>query len=73
MCFPGKRQKNLLADDQEKKAPATPTATTTKPASAPAAKNGSVPVVQATIPSSKMAPRVAIVIYSMYGHIAKCM
>lgn len=62
MCFPGRRQKNLLADDvEQKKSPAS----TSKPA-----KNGTAAVAASTTPA-KMAPKIAIVIYTMYGHIAK--
>ncbi|TCD66324.1 Minor allergen Alt a 7 [Steccherinum ochraceum] len=68
MCFPGRRQKNLLADDVEQKKASTSTPSSSKPA-----KNGSAtPVVSSTAPATKkMAPKVAIVIYTMYGHIAK--
>lgn len=66
MCFPGKRQKALLSDQPEP----------TKKPSAPAKESPtSVTPSESTTTSTiaKMsAPRVAIVIYSMYGHVVQC-
>ncbi|TFK47632.1 NADH-quinone oxidoreductase [Heliocybe sulcata] len=62
MCFPSKRQKNNFTDDEQKKKPASSNSTS-KPAA---------PTSASTTPATVMAaPKVAIVIYSMYGHIAK--
>ncbi|KAF9813550.1 hypothetical protein IEO21_05531 [Rhodonia placenta] len=58
MCFPTKRTKNALSDDDDK-----PNKAAVKPASTPAPAT-----ITTTIPA--MAPKIAIVIYSMYGHIA---
>ncbi|OSX63375.1 hypothetical protein POSPLADRAFT_1039514, partial [Postia placenta MAD-698-R-SB12] len=60
MCFPTKRTKNALSDDDDK-----PTKAAVKPASTPAPAPATITT---TIPA--MAPKIAIVIYSMYGHIA---
>ena len=56
MCFPGKRHKDKHHDDPQPKPPAPPS---TQP-SAPTEP----------VPAPAMSPKVAIVIYSMYGHIA---
>ncbi|TFK78999.1 benzoquinone reductase, partial [Polyporus arcularius HHB13444] len=61
MCLPGKRLKKAFSDDVESKP--------TKPAAAPQATKSS-PTSTAT-KASTMSPKVAIIIYSMYGHIAK--
>ncbi|KII84534.1 hypothetical protein PLICRDRAFT_45888 [Plicaturopsis crispa FD-325 SS-3] len=69
MCFPSKRQKDNFADDSKAKpastkaAPATSSSSTDKPPQLPA----TTPLIA----ESKMAPNVAIVIYSLYGHIVK--
>ncbi|CAL1709330.1 unnamed protein product [Somion occarium] len=77
MCFPGKRQKDLLSDDAKaSKPPASangpqpaPVAASSAPATEPAAP---VPATTTTTAESTMSsPKIAIVIYSMYGHIAK--
>lgn len=68
MCFPGKRQKDNFTEP-------TPTPLGTKaqvnqpeqPVSAPAA----LPPLTSTSQTNMSAPRVAIVIYSLYGHITK--
>ncbi|KAF5349232.1 hypothetical protein D9756_009480 [Leucocoprinus leucothites] len=84
MCFPSKRQKDNFTDEAtkkpsnpqngsdgkdtkaEKNTTQTPTNTTTTP---PA------PVAPSTVPESltaqKMSPRLAIVVYTMYGHVGK--
>jgi len=61
MCFPSKKQKALYSDEATKQSPPA----TKAPAAAPASST------TPTNNSSHMAPNVAIVIYSMYGHIAK--
>lgn len=70
MCFPSKRMKNNLADPEKptgtKGSAASSAPSTTAPTPAP-----TTTTTPATT-STKMAPKVAIVIYSMYGHIAKC-
>ncbi|TDL24547.1 NADH-quinone oxidoreductase [Rickenella mellea] len=86
MCFPSKRQKDILSDEPSNKpesktpAPATasvPPATATAPAPAtehgpaPTEPNGTEPTTEVATEQSKMAPKVAIVFYSLYGHIAK--
>ena len=60
MCFPGKRLKNIFSDDDKKPA------STKKPSSSPPA-----PATTPAPASTMSSPKVAIVIYSMYGHIAK--
>lgn len=62
MCFPTKKQKANLSDDD--KVP-----NKSKPASAPI-KSESDPSTAPQIPSPTMSPKIAIIIYSMYGHIA---
>ncbi|KZP26014.1 benzoquinone reductase, partial [Athelia psychrophila] len=63
MCFPGKRQKANFTEDKK---PATSSATSTStPTSKPTTTTTSA---TASIMSG---PKIAIVIYSMYGHIAK--
>lgn len=70
MCFPSKKQKALYSDEATKQDPPPDTK-----APEPAAPTSSTAPVNSTTPannSSQMAPKVAIVIYSMYGHINKC-
>lgn len=81
MCFPSKRQKNNLSDDNPKNPAPEPIKTqepavaqlSTVPASPPpAAEPTPAPAPVTDIaPATEMAPKVAIIIYSMYGHIAK--
>ena len=67
MCFPGKRLKKTFSDDIESKPKPKPA-----PAPAPApAKSSPAAATSTTTKASAMSPKVAIVIYSMYGHIAK--
>ncbi len=70
MCFPGKRFKKNHSDDPESaKAPASAApAPTTTPAPAPAP----APATQTAPETTMSSPKVAIIIYSLYGHIAKC-
>ncbi|KJA15306.1 benzoquinone reductase [Hypholoma sublateritium FD-334 SS-4] len=66
MCFPSKKQKNNFSDNADKTAPpaesTVPLATSTAP---------ELPLVVAEAPIDMAPPKVGIVIYSMYGHIAK--
>ena len=68
MCFPGKRQKALFSDK--------PKAAKQAPASAPAKESPtptlptSDPTAVSTHPEKMSSPRVAIIIYSMYGHVS---
>jgi len=62
MCFPSKKQKALYSDEANTKQAPTDT------------KAPVIPASSFTTPannSSHMAPNVAIVIYTLYGHIAK--
>jgi NAD(P)H dehydrogenase (quinone) len=63
MCFPSKKQKALYSDEATKQDPPPDTKTPTP--AAPAS------TITPTNNSSQMAPKVAIVIYSMYGHVVK--
>jgi hypothetical protein len=63
MCFPSKKQKALYSDEATKQAPPEDTKAPTPAAPA----STTTPINN----SSQMAPNVAIVIYSMYGHVAK--
>ena len=71
MCFPSKKQKALYSDEATKQAPPPPDTKAPEPA---APTSSTAPVISTTPAntSSQMAPNVAIVIYTMYGHIAKC-
>ena len=74
MCFPNKKQKANFTDDSgipadnEKttKAPNHPTTprTTQSPPTIP-------PITDKAVNQDMSSPKVAIIIYSMYGHIAK--
>ncbi|KAG5719046.1 Minor allergen Alt a 7 [Termitomyces sp. T112] len=79
MCFPNKRQKDNFDDNANQnksstKAATTPAASTSAPAPQPAVAS-TVPVLPPVAPYqtevTTMAPKVAIIIYSTYGHIAK--
>lgn len=83
MCFPSKRQKNNFADkstdpksvsdtNTKGEAKATEPVQAPEPIQAPE-PTSSDPVSTFTLHSSTTMPRVAIVIYSMYGHIATSM
>ena len=83
MCFPGKRQKDLLSDSAKSasKQPAAPAPEEEPPTQVPAEPTTAVntttapPTELATEKQSQTAemssPRIAIIIYSMYGHISK--
>ncbi|KAM5534733.1 hypothetical protein V8D89_011597 [Ganoderma adspersum] len=62
MCFPGKRLKSNHADDEALPAKSSP---------APAAPPTPPPATQSATPVTMSSPKVAIIIYTMYGHIAK--
>jgi len=65
MCFPNKRQKDNFAEAGTDKKPAPVPSTSTQP-------SPSAPVTQTQTTTHNMSPpKVAIVIYTMYGHIAK--
>jgi NAD(P)H dehydrogenase (quinone) len=63
MCFPSKNQKALYSDEPAKQQP--PSSDIKAPA-APIATSSTTPNV------TSMAPNVAIILYTMYGHVAKC-
>ncbi|KIJ15421.1 benzoquinone reductase [Paxillus involutus ATCC 200175] len=76
MCFPGKRQKNNFAEpkstpSQDTKAEASEPKPPSPSIPAPETPATSEPPVSDTSEAKMSAPRVAIVIYSLYGHIAK--
>ena len=88
MCFPSKSQKNNFSDKADSKPKPTPSRkeSTDKAIKAESASSSNpppaAPVAASTLPTNATpatqeattmsAPKVAIVIYSMYGHIAKC-
>lgn len=87
MCFPSKKQQNNFADNTAKEPKAKDTkngtpADTTKAEPAATPQQPTVPVSTSTAPElppvvaeapiDMAPPKVGIVIYSMYGHIAKC-
>jgi hypothetical protein len=60
MCFPSKTQKALYSDESTKQTP-------------PDTKAAEPVATSSTTPNdTSMAPNVAIVIYTLYGHVAKC-
>jgi len=72
MCFPSKKQNTNFTDDTEKrdngkttKGPNSPTALSTQPPPT------IPPITNNTLNVDMSSPKVAIIIYSMYGHIAK--
>jgi len=76
MCFPSKRQK-LSAEENDRKAPSgsaepphTEEATNTPPPP-PASESDPETTAPVTTETTMASPRLAIVIYSMYGHVAK--
>ncbi|KIJ63824.1 benzoquinone reductase [Hydnomerulius pinastri MD-312] len=78
MCFPGKRQKNNFAEpkptqpDTTKAEVAEPKPSSPIPTPDPPAPSEPTEPASSSSPEVKMSsPRVAIVIYSLYGHIAK--
>jgi len=82
MCFPSKSQKDNFTDGGAKTKPQTQNGTKNsngtstkddKPQPSTTTQQPPVPVAASTVPASATmsSPRVAIIIYSMYGHIAK--
>lgn len=79
-CFPSKRLRNLFSDDDHvstsskthlnKKAPAAKTPATSASSSRVPQSAQLPPVSVASEKVSAKQPRIAIVIYSMYGHIS---
>ena len=86
MCFPSKKQKNNFSDNADKsskpKEPKTevpveptkaePAPAATEPTPAAPSTAPELPPVVVEAPIEMAPPKVGIVIYSMYGHIAKC-
>lgn len=77
MCFPGKRQKRNFAEPKPERKDAKAVTVEPIPSSGPVLSAPSPLHLEPTAsePPEKTisAPRVAIVIYSLYGHIAKRM
>lgn len=78
MCFPNKRQKDNFNDTTQqnniKAATSAPASSSQPPTSTTAPTNGPPVLPPPTITETKLdmsSPKVAIVIYTMYGHIAK--
>jgi NAD(P)H dehydrogenase (quinone) len=80
MCFPTKRQKDNFTDDKPKPQVPKPEASTAPASTAPTAPTTVAPSPAPSLPplaktteeEEEMAPpRIAIVVYSMYGHINK--
>jgi NAD(P)H dehydrogenase (quinone) len=69
MCFPSKRQRDNFVETKESATDQNPppAASTSQPSSPPA------PATQTQTADTMSSPKVAIVIYSMYGHVAKRM
>ncbi|KAL4068474.1 benzoquinone reductase [Scleroderma yunnanense] len=68
MCFPTKRQKNNFTDaEPTRSSNRAGESKSANPAPAPSA----VPAISSVSQGTSNGPRVAIVIYSLYGHIAK--
>jgi hypothetical protein len=72
MCFPNKKQKANFTDDTEKRDTEKPTkdlnSSTTPPTQSPPTIP---PITNESVNLDMSTPKVAIIIYSMYGHIAK--
>ncbi|KIM37998.1 benzoquinone reductase [Hebeloma cylindrosporum] len=87
MCFPSKKQKNNFADSNKEETPKSlrngEKANSTKGAPAVAKPQPDTPISNSTVPAPTLppvtaeapiemsSPKIAIIIYSMYGHIAK--
>jgi len=72
MCFPSKRQKDNFTDGATKTQNGSNGTGTKGDKSQPSTtQTPPAPIAASTVPASAMSPRVAIIIYSMYGHIAK--
>lgn len=67
MCFPSKwLKKNFSEEDKPESSGSNSTTPAEKPASKPAAK----PTIDTDVSAKKKTFKTAIVIYTMYGHIA---
>lgn len=79
MCFPGKRQKNNFAEPKPERKDTKADKVEPMPSLPPVLSPAPAPLLEpiASEPLANnlnmSAPRVAIVIYSLYGHIAKRM
>jgi NAD(P)H dehydrogenase (quinone) len=69
MCFPNKHQKSNFEEQQPSSQPQQPTQQESTSSAPPPPATASTTAITTTA----MAPKVAIVIYSMYGHVAKRM
>ena len=73
MCFPGKRQKDNFSEPKPERKDTKADTTGPNLSSPPAPAPPSEPTVTESPDTIMSAPRVAIVIYSLYGHITKRM
>ncbi|EJF56769.1 flavo protein-like protein [Dichomitus squalens] len=64
MCFPGKRLKNNHSEDTQPASKSKSSPASSAPAPTPA------PAIQPAPATAMSSPKVAIIIYSMYGHVA---
>jgi NAD(P)H dehydrogenase (quinone) len=72
MCFPNKKQNTNFTDDTEKRDNEKPTKGLNSP-TAPSIQSPPTipPITNNTLNVDMSSPKVAIIIYSMYGHILK--
>jgi NAD(P)H dehydrogenase (quinone) len=73
MCLPNKRQKDNFAEPKESGKDQKPPPVTSNPSQSPPLAPAPAPATQTQTTDTMSAPKVAIVIYSMYGHVAKRM
>ena len=72
MCFPNKNQKTNFTDDTEKRDNGKPTKGPNSPTDPSIQSPPTIPPITNKSEHLDMSsPKVAIIIYSMYGHIAK--
>ncbi|KAG6860723.1 hypothetical protein C0995_008166 [Termitomyces sp. Mi166 len=76
MCFPNKRQRDNFNDNTSQNKSTTKAATARVPSTSQSAPASTAPVLPPVAPyqsqaTKPMAPKIAIVIYTTYGHIAK--
>ena len=72
MCFPNKKQKSNFTDETEKRDNGKPTKGPKSPTTPPIESTPSIPpITNNPLNLDMSSPKVAIIIYSMYGHIAK--
>lgn len=73
MCFPSKRQKSNFDESNASADNKKPFATSAKPTSQPPSSSAPTTEPTASTPAqaNMSSPKIAIVIYSMYGHVAK--